>query len=980
MNVKSITIFAFFIHVLGLGNSLMAQKINEKSGWFHPVPVKTNGSFVIASHDITAQILVNEDEQQLVHTTTGLFVDDVYSISGRQLEVNSESGSSYLIKVGTLGISSAFDKACKEAGIDAAILKSKWEAYVIKVAIEDKKNVLFVVGSNARGTAYGLMELSRMIGISPWYWWADVRHEKKEVLKIPGNLHVEDAPKVKYRGIFLNDEDWGLQPWAAKTFESGTGDIGPKTYEKIFELLLRLKANTIWPAMHPCTQAFYTIPGNKEMAAKYQIFIGTSHAEPMLRNNVSEWDKKRFGDYDYSTNSSVVRTYWQDRIEELRKEDNFIVTLGMRGIHDSGMQGNFTKKEKVDMLEKIISDQREMLKNVLKEDVTKIPQAFVPYKEVLEIYSDGAKVPDDVTLVWPDDNHGYIRQLSTAEERKRSGGAGVYYHISYWGRPHDYLWLESIPVSLIWEEMNKAYQTDAKDIWVVNVGDIKSNEIGMNFFLEMAWNPDPFSPENLNLYYTQFAAEQFGDTYAKEIGELLKNYFQLGFSRKPEHMGWSTIYPDTPIRDPEFSLFNNGDEVQQRIDAYSELEDQVETLQKKLPEQLQDAFFQLGGYKVLGASNMNKKLLYAFKSRVYASQGRVSANVYAEKSRQAFEKIEKITKDYNEQNNGKWMYMMAYNPRELPVFKMPDVGHVKPTQKTMGGVIPEGFSEPIEPGIKASLPTFLSSTNRQYFVDVFNAGLVPIKWSAKAKDPWVQLSSTGGETAIEERIWVSVDWSRLNGESSQNSSIEINVGDSVYHVLVNAQLLDFPEGEELFVEDNGVVAMEAEHFAETQNTSNHQWKLIQGLGRQNDAVGTFPITANPLDVSADAPSLTYEFSTRSAGEAMLRFYYLPCQPINEDYKLRFAAGIDGGKPIVMDASLKEVMDEHNEEWSTNVLCAVNIVAAKVNIPQPGKHQLKITMIDPGVVLDKIEVVMNQEEKVKSYFGSRNTKTNNHQPD
>lgn len=942
----------------------------------YPSIARQQGSFVVSSPQTAAQLVLNEQEEQLVYIAAELVATDVFTISGKRPELTSVGNSKYQLKVGTLGVSKDFDQECSKAGIDTGSLRGEWETYVIKsVPAGDQGNhLLYIVGSQPRGTAYGLMELSRMIGVSPWSWWADVSPEKKESIELPSDLFVRDRPKVKYRGIFLNDEDWGLQPWAAKTFEPETGDIGPKTYGKIFELLLRLKANTIWPAMHPSTKAFYTIPGNKEMAAKYQIFVGTSHAEPMLRNNVGEWDHKRFGEFNYATNGAVVKQYWQDRIEELGKEDKYIVTLGMRGIHDSGMQGHFTKEQRVDMLETIISDQRDMLKNVLKEDITDIPQAFIPYKEVLEIYSEGAKVPDDVTLVWPDDNHGYIRQLSNAEERKRSGGAGVYYHISYWGRPHDYLWLESVPVSLIWEEMNKAYHTNAKDIWIANVGDIKPNEIGMNFFLEMAWNPDQFSPENLSSYYTRFASEQFGDVYGEEIGEVLRKYFQLGFSRKPEHLGWSGVYPNTAIQDPEFSLFSNGDEAQQRIDAYSKLEEQVETLQNKLPESLKDAFYQLVAYKVLGAANMNKKILYAYKSRVYAQQGRVSANLYAEKAREAYEQIQAITNQYNQQNDGKWMQMMSHNPRELPVFSMPQVGHFESTQKTAGGIIIEGSTQPLQAGSeKASLPTFLSSTARRYFIDVFNGGIEPIRWTAKATDPWVQISSTGGETSTEERIWVSVDWSRVKGESSQTSSIKLNVGDSVYHVQVEAQPLKLPEGDQLFVEDNGIIAIEAEYFGEAKNAENNQWKIIQGLGRQNDAVGTFPITAAPLDVSHNAPFLRYEFFTRSDGEARLRFYCLPSQPINGDYKLRFAVSIDDAKPVVIDASLKEEMNEHNEEWSMNVLRAINIIETKVTIPQAGKHQLKITMMDPGVVWDKIEVVMSVDKKLGSYFGSAETK-------
>jgi len=918
----------------------------------------------------TTSIFLDQDESEVVHSALSMLQEDVKAVFNAQLDVTSEVLQNTNVIAGTIGKSLVITEMGEKGLVDLSSIKEQWESYLIKNIKWKGKQVLVIAGSDSRATAYGLLKLSRMIGVSPWVWWADVVPEKKELFEISEELSFRDAPKVKFRGIFLNDEDWGLQPWAANTFEPETGDIGPKTYEKIFQLLLRLRANAIWPAMHPSTKAFYSIAGNKEMAAKYQIFVGTSHAEPMLRNNVGEWDHEKYGDYNYATNSDVVKQYWQERIDELDEEDRYIVTLGMRGIHDSGMQGNFTSEEKVDMLETIISDQREMLQKTLKKEVAAIPQAFVPYKEVLEIYSEGAKVPEDVTLVWPDDNHGYIRQLSNADERERPGGAGVYYHISYWGRPHDYLWLESVPVSLIWEEMNKAYQTNAKDIWIVNVGDIKPNEIGMDFFLEMAWDPDQFSPQHLNSYYTRFAAEQFGEAYAGEIGEVLTNYFQLGFSRKPEHMGWTGVYPNTAIQDPEFSLFDNGDEVQQRIDAYNKLEEQVETLQKKLPEHLQDAFYQLVGYKVLGAANMNKKMLYAYKSRVYAKQGRTSANLYAEKSKKAYEYIKEITDRYNQQNGGKWSHMMAYNPRNLPVFGMPEVGYLKPTQGA--GISPEGFAQPVGPGQEAFLPTFTSSTDRAYFIDLFNQGQGPLKWRVQAKDPWIQISSTSGEISTEERIWVSVDWSLLPQGHKATSSISFRIGDEVYKVHVEAKQLEVPGDKQLFVEDNGIVSMEAEHFSEVQNAEGAEWKFIQGLGRQNDAVGTFPISALPLDEQKEQDvSLIYNFFTQSTGEARLKFYCLPSQPINEDYRLRFAVSIDGGNPVIMDASLKETMDEHNKEWNTNVLRAVNIAEAKVSIPQAGNHTLKITMIDPGVVLDKIEIVKGQE--APSYFGARETK-------
>ncbi len=928
---------------------------------------------VLFKKEESGEIFIDHGEAEVVKAALSMLQKDLKSVFDAALDINSKEPRHAKVIVGTVGNSEVISELEEKGLVDLSTVRGQWEAYLIKNINWQGEEVLVIAGSDSRGTAYGVLELSRIIGVSPWVWWADVVPEQQDVFEIPENLFITDAPKVKFRGVFLNDEDWGLQPWAAKTFEPETGDIGPKTYEKIFQLLLRMKANTIWPAMHPSTKAFYTIPGNQAMAAKYQIHIGTSHAEPMLRNNVDEWDHKRYGEYNYASNKEMVKQYWQDRVSELKEDDRYIVTLGMRGIHDSGMQGDFTTEERVKMLENIIGDQRKMLKNTLNKDITDIPQAFVPYKEVLEIYSEGAKVPEDVTLVWPDDNHGYIRQLSNKAERMRSGGAGVYYHISYWGRPHDFLWLESVPVSLIWEEMNKAYHTNAKDIWIVNVGDIKPNEIGLSFFLEMAWNPSQFSPESLNTYYTHFAIEQFGETHGHEIGEILSHYFQLGFSRKPEHMGWTSVYPNTDIQDPELSMFNNGDEVQQRLDAYIQLEQQVEALQNKIPENLKDAFYQLVGYKVLGAANMNKKLLYAYKSRVYAGQGRNSANIYAKKSKQAFEKIKEITESYNQLNGGKWSYMMTDNPRKLPVYGMPETGaELNHSEKIGGGIIPEGFTEAVKPDTEVALPGFVSSTDREYFIDIFSSGQEAISWTALSNDPWIQISAQEGKTTTEDRIWVSVDWSLFPKNQHRTSFIELDLSGDTYKVQVNAKQLDITGNQAIFVEDNGTVSIEAEHFSGLQNITGAEWKIIQGLGRQNDAVGTFPVSAIPLPIEKkQVPTLSYQFISPSSGKVKLRVHCLPSQPINEDYGLRFLVSIDGADPILMDASLKEAMDEHNGEWKTNVLRAVNFVETEISLPNTGMHTLEITMVDPGVVIDKMEIIINDEPV--TYFGARETR-------
>lgn len=377
------------------------------------------------------------------------------------------------------------------AKADLSGLNGQWERYGRSVIATPDQTIVLISGSDTRGAIWGVMDLTRELGVSPWEWWADVTPRRVDKLTLKSSTILSDAPTVKYRGIFLNDEDWGLQPWAAKTFETDTKDIGPKTYAKIFELMWRLKANTIWPAMHDSTKPFYQIKGNPEMARDYAIVVGTSHAEPMMRNNVREWDKAKNGDFNFFTNRERMISYWRERAQEVKGFEN-IYSVGLRGVHDSAMEGAETIEQARDGVAEVIGIQRDLLARAQKTPANQIPQALTLYKEVLDVYKAGLKVPDDITLVWPDDNYGYIHQLSTPDEAARSGGAGVYYHVSYWGRPHDYLWLGTTHPALIREQMQRAHVTGAHDIWIVNVGDIKPAEYLTQYFLDLAFDARMF--------------------------------------------------------------------------------------------------------------------------------------------------------------------------------------------------------------------------------------------------------------------------------------------------------------------------------------------------------------------------------------------------------------------------------------------------------------------------------------------------------
>jgi hypothetical protein len=552
-----------------------------------------------------------------------------------------------VILAGVLGRSPAIDDLARNGRLEVTGLAGAWETFSLQVVEQPfpgTDRALVITGSDRRGAIYGLYELSSGIGVSPWYWWADVAPRHTETLLWPAQARRVGPPSVKYRGVFLNDEDWGLQPWAARTLEPETGNIGPKTYARLFELLLRLRGNTVWPAMHAVTRPFNADPANARLADAYGIVMGSSHAEPMLRNNVGEW-KDPAAEYNYLTNREGVRRYWEQRLETNGRYEN-IYTLGMRGIHDSAMQGTTSDAERIRVLEQIFADQRELLARHVAADVGHVPQMFCAYKEVLSLYRAGLRVPDDVTIVWPDDNFGYVRNFATPAERSRAGGFGIYYHVSYLGRPLSYLWLCTTPPALIWEEMTKAYASGANRIWIVNVGDLKPAEIATEFFLQLAWDVRRWQPHNLSRFLVEWSAREFGPAHADEIGAVLASYHRLNFARKPEHLQW--WLPGQPRR---FSPLTN-EEVRDRLDEFARLQQRVAALEPRIPPGLQDAFFELVHYPVVGAALAN--LRYFAGERGDRGQAELAdAQLAAE------------TRRYNEQiAGGKWRHLMALEPAD----------------------------------------------------------------------------------------------------------------------------------------------------------------------------------------------------------------------------------------------------------------------------------------------------------------------------
>lgn len=545
---------------------------------------------------------------------------------------------------------------------------------------------IIVAGSNGRGTAYGILELSRMAGVSPWIWWGDVKPQRRRELAMDENYRTLQIPSVEFRGIFINDEDWSTRVWAHQVMEPNlpAGTIGPRTYAQIFSLLLRLKANTIWPAMHTGTKAFFTVKGNREMAEKFSMYVGSSHCEPLLRNNVGEWNQKAMGPYNYVTNRKAVEDYWTERIIETSGMDA-LYTIGMRGIHDGSMEGVKTLQEKTTWLQKVIDDQRKILSKNLNKDAREIPQVFIPYKEVLQIYENGLRVPDDVMLMWCDDNYGYMTRLSDAVQQKRSGGGGVYYHLSYWGRPHDYLWLTTTQPGLIYHEMRTAYNHNARRLWIANVHDPKVAAYDLSLFLDMAWNINCVNASTLQDHLKGWLMQQFGESAGQRLLPVMTEFYHLTAIRRPEFMGWSQVELDkqkyrkglSPSGDTEFNPDAFGNELERYLNDYRRIGEQVKEIRNEIRPELHDAYFAAIEYPVLAAGLMATKQLQAQEARHIARPESFhhdeEALEPAVKSLKAYREIKTLTEQYNQMADGKWKGSMNYQPRDLPVFAVPNL-------------------------------------------------------------------------------------------------------------------------------------------------------------------------------------------------------------------------------------------------------------------------------------------------------------------
>lgn len=945
--------------------------------------------FTLSAPGQMPYICYDSSDALVVRKVADLFSADVDSVTGRALPVTDRlpRRCRTVVIVGTISHNAHIRQLAEKGKIDIAPLQGQWEKYLIQTVDRPFRGVdkaLVVAGSDRRGAAYGLFALSEMIGVSPWYWWADVPVKKHGALYVDAPATYSKTPSVKYRGVFLNDEDWGLKPWAAKTFEPERGNIGPRTYAKLCELLLRLKANHLAPAMHPVSTAFYAIPENKLVADSFAITIGTSHCEPLLLNTASEWDQKKYGPWDYEKNKDKIIEVLSGRVKEAAPYEN-VYTLALRGLHDAAMGVGMPMKEKVRLMGEALKDQRDILEKTLGRPADSIPQAFTPYKEVLDIYSNGLEVPEDVTIIWPDDNFGYMKRLSSPSERKRSGRAGVYYHVSYLGVPHSYLWFSTTPPALMYEELRKAYDTTADRVWLLNCGDLKGSEMQVSFFLDMAYDIDRFSYENAHDYPARWLASLFGEEHYEDFADVARSHYRLAFTRKPEYMGWgywNNYWGGGEKRtDSEFS-YANYNELSDRLAEYDRIRRKAMDLLVKMDDNSRPAFFQLMFYKVAGASLMNCMTLEGQIYRQYVRQKRAAAPSVKRSVQHCYDELQRITAEYNSLLGGKWNHMMSMKQNydgTSSYFMIPLMeDSYEPQGPARLALQCEGQDNITVSGYH-QLPMFSKYRHRTCWIDIYNQGAELLRWEARPSDDWILLTLYGNRTKEGDRIRVSIDWDRVPvGECVQGSILFRSDNGDEKRVLVsvfNPASPSVDELDSLYVEDNGCIAIPAAGFHRKFENKDIRMRLIEGLGMDGTVVQLGDPLA-PLQAyrAGDVPRLEYDFYTFSAGLVDVYTYVLPTFPLHadRDFKLpehtnsdtKYSVRIDDGSISTPPTSAVE----YSQAWYDSVLKNCRVNKSTLYVKRPGKHTLQIRCGDPGTLVQKIVIDLGGMKR--SYMGPK----------
>ena len=947
------------------------------------------GSLSLASVSNISPIFIDASDWSGVRRAAKDLSQDFDRVTGKVADLHIYEGSCFdsderapppinsAIIVGTLGKNPLIDRLAGRGLLDSSFLSSHPESYIIKVIDAPDSGIeraLVIAGGDKRGTIFGIYEISAQIGVSPWYWWSDVPARKESFLFADPKIVLAEAPAVRYRGIFLNDEYPALTKWVHKKYGTATvrddppvpegiANYGSEFYVKIFELLLRLKANYLWPAMW--NNAFYEDdPNNAHLADEFGIIMGTSHQEPMLRAQ-KEWDRrfsKSLGHWNYAKHSDKLEPFWKEGLQRSRDYEK-IVTIGLRGADDTEMAPG-GPEDNMALLSHIIEKQRAIISEVTQKPPQETPQLWCLYKEIQEYWEEGMRVPDDITLLWSDDNWGNQRRLPTPEERKRSGGAGIYYHFDYHGGPRSYQWTNTITVAKIWDQMTLAREYGADRIWIVNVGHFKGYEYPLSFFMNLAWNPDQYNGDNLDSYTRSWTTTLFGSAYALEAADILEETARINSIRKPELLSgetWSLVN------------YNEGERILSRWRA---LEQRANSFIEAVPESTRDAAFQIILYPVKASAILCDLYISAGRNELYSKQGRHSETLKAkERVSILFTEFQNLANYYNEEfAEGKWAHFMdqavlgytgwadpPYNNIDhITLFEAASVGspHM--------GVAIEGKPESLKIRGKEpneSLPLFDRFTKNQHWIDVFNKSLGEFTFTALASHPWIIISEKEGIIIEGKRIFVSIDWKKAP-QGRASGTIKIQGTNKIINIAVS--ILN-PCDEEVkdikgFVETGHVLVIEAEHFTKNVRFENNGWTLIKGFGktlsgmRACGALSSSRVNTEEPTRNFEMPYLEYRTWFFHTGEAHLILRLSPSLNFIPGTDVSIGVSLDEGNPQILVLVPKEYqVTNGNEDWEQSVIENERQVFAVMKIFNPGPHVIRVFMISPGLVLERITI-------------------------
>ncbi|MPZ85863.1 MAG: glycosyl hydrolase [Actinophytocola sp.] len=974
----------------------------------------TPGSFPLVANGKAAPIVVSAADHAGVVRVAGDLRADLERVTGVAPAVLTDEvpRRDAIVLVGTIGRSPLIDRLVRDRKLDVRGIAGKWETTLEQVVanpLPGVRRAFVIAGSDQRGTIYGAYDVSRQIGVSPWYWWDDVPARHQDALHVLPGRHTQGTPAVRYRGFFINDENPALGTWAPAHFGPGLapghpGGFNSRFYARVFETMLRLKANYLWPAVWG--RAFAEDdPLNHETATAYGVVMGTSHEAPMMRG-IEEWNRHAVpavrdsegtivqpghdpyggtGEWSFRRNGEAIKAYWADGVRRMVEEGfEGVVTLGMRGNGDVSLPDG----DGIELMESILASQRQIL---AEHGLAEAPQVQTLYKEVQRYWDKGLRPPDDVTVVLCDDNWGNMRKLPDQSLPERAGGYGMYYHYDYVGGGRNYKWADTNLLPNIWDQLNQAYSYGVDRLWVVNVGDLKNEELPLQFFLDYAWDPDRWPAERLDEWERRYAAQNFGPERAGEIAEVLHTYAHLQARRKPELLNRRiSVDPEKDLAtdssavvyDDEASPFSLTDyQEMDRVTAeWQRLAAEAERIRTRLPSADQDAYYQLVFYPVKATANLYALRRAEFTNLRYAAQGRAATNGLADEAEARFAEDQAMSDHYNDTlAGGKWRGFQTqpkigygdverYGPNapwqqpELNNEALPDEIFPAPQRIELPdaadmGVAVDGSDQwwPAS-ATPPVLPAFspYQSQPAQY-IDVFNRGATAFDYTIRPAEPWLTVHPRSGRVDEQTRATVRVDWSRA---PRGRTTVPITVTGNGRSVVVQAVVDNVTRRDATgFVEANGYVSMEAEHYARAVDTGSVRWKRIPDIGRTASGMEPFPATATSRPPGGASPRLEYEMTVLSTGPVDVWVYLSPRNNALPTEGLRYAVSVDDGPLQTVNVTRATGADDTamNRQWERNTSDNVNRTVTTHVIDRPGAHTLKFWMVDPTVVVQKLIV-------------------------